>query len=80
MVSNDRHRRLRQPALAVSKYNTNIFISVSKEEITYEVAHLVFEGVDTVAFIELNDSPIGTTDNMFIRYTFDVSSHIKVRE
>lgn len=52
---------------------------MSKEDLIYEVAHLVFEGVDTVAFLELNESPIGTTNNMFVRYTFDVKSHLKVR-
>lgn len=52
---------------------------MSKEDLAYEVAHIVFEGVDTVAFIELNDSPIGTTNNMFVTYTFDVKPHLKVR-
>lgn len=42
------------------------------------MANLVFEGVDTIAFVELNDVPIGTTQNMFVRYVFDVKEHIKV--
>ena len=38
---------------------------------------LVFHGVDTVADIQLNGVSIGTTDNMFVRYKFDVKSAIK---
>ena len=35
---------------------------------------LVCEGIDTVSKIYLNDVLIGTTDNMFVRYKFDVKS------
>ncbi|KAG7202549.1 hypothetical protein KM043_009746 [Ampulex compressa] len=38
---------------------------------------LIFHGVDTFATISLNDKIIGHTSNMFIRYTFDVSKHLK---
>ncbi|XP_049642489.1 beta-mannosidase [Suncus etruscus] len=34
--------------------------------------HLIFEGVDTVAQILLNNVTIGKTDNMFVRYGFPV--------
>lgn len=54
-------------------------ISVAPIELESEVIHMVFEGVDTVAFIELNDSPVGTTNNMFVRYVFDVKNKLKVR-
>ena len=35
-------------------------------------------GVDTVSKIYINNLLIGTTDNMFIRYKFDVKSLLKV--
>ncbi|KAI8424942.1 hypothetical protein MSG28_006854 [Choristoneura fumiferana] len=41
------------------------------------VAHLVLEGVDTVSFIEVNGSPVGSTNNMFVRYVFDIKPHLK---
>lgn len=41
---------------------------------------LVFHGVDTFANITLNDHAVGETSNMFLRYTFDVTEHIKVRK
>ncbi|KAL1508964.1 hypothetical protein ABEB36_003777 [Hypothenemus hampei] len=43
----------------------------------YENVNLVFEGIDTFATIELNNVTIGTTNNMFVRYYFDVKKHLK---
>ena len=39
---------------------------------------LVAEGIDTVSTIFINGQQVGTTDNMFVKYTFDVKSFIKV--
>lgn len=52
--------------------------AVSGDNLKFSVAKLVLEGVDTVAFIELNGSPVGSTKNMFVRYGFDVKEHLKV--
>ncbi|XP_056327146.1 beta-mannosidase isoform X2 [Danio aesculapii] len=41
---------------------------------------LVFEGVDTISTISLNGVTIGTTDNMFRRYDFDVTGLLKNQE
>lgn len=38
---------------------------------------LVFEGLDTVASIWLNEKLIARTDNMFIRHRFDVTPHLR---
>ncbi|TRY71911.1 hypothetical protein TCAL_00176 [Tigriopus californicus] len=38
---------------------------------------LNLEGLDTVAEITLNEQFIGRTENMFVRYRFDVKEHIK---
>jgi len=40
---------------------------------------LVFDGLDTVASIWLNDKLIGKTNNMFIPFRFDVTSVLKPR-
>jgi beta-mannosidase len=37
-----------------------------------EHVELVFEGLDTVASISLNDTTIGSTENMFVQHRFDV--------
>lgn len=39
---------------------------------------LVLHGVDTVAEIRLNGLLLGETDNMFIRYRFNVRNLLKV--
>ncbi|XP_025839605.2 beta-mannosidase [Vulpes vulpes] len=40
----------------------------------WQKVNLIFEGVDTVAKVLLNNVPIGKTDNMFKRYSFDITS------
>ncbi|XP_077671208.1 beta-mannosidase isoform X2 [Eretmochelys imbricata] len=43
----------------------------------WQKVNLVFEGVDTVAQILINNVTVGRTDNMFNRYSFDITSVIK---
>ena len=43
-----------------------------------ESVHLVAHGIDTVSSIYINDKLIGNTDNMFVRYKFDVKQALKV--
>uniref|UniRef100_A0A1I8PT43 beta-mannosidase n=1 Tax=Stomoxys calcitrans TaxID=35570 RepID=A0A1I8PT43_STOCA len=40
--------------------------------------NLTFHGIDTVATIRLNNRLLGNTDNMFIRYSYDISSQMQV--
>jgi beta-mannosidase len=37
----------------------------------------VAKGIDTVSRVYINDKLIGTTDNMFVRYKFDVKQVLK---
>ncbi|XP_013184621.2 beta-mannosidase-like [Amyelois transitella] len=53
---------------------------VNEAQMETKTAHLVFHGLDTVAFVHLNDAPIGSTNNMFVRYVFDVKDHLKAGE
>lgn len=39
---------------------------------------LVLDGIDTISTIFLNDHEIGTTENMFVRYKFDIKPHLKL--
>ena len=43
-----------------------------------KAVYLVGHGVDTVSKIYINNELVGTTDNMFVRYKFDVKSLLKV--
>lgn len=38
-----------------------------------ERCFLVFDGIDTFAEIELNGKPLGATENMFLRYEYDIT-------
>ena len=39
---------------------------------------LVFNGLDTVAQVFVNDELVGSSDNMFVRYIFDIKDKLKV--
>lgn len=51
--------------------------NVNADQLGSSVAQLFLYGVDTIAYIEVNGSPVGSTNNMFVRYTFDVKEHLK---
>ncbi|XP_026742954.1 beta-mannosidase-like [Trichoplusia ni] len=54
---------------------------VSIDDLASRVVHLVFDGLDTTAFIVLNDhSPIGAVNNMFVKYVFDIKNKLKAGE
>ncbi len=44
---------------------------------TDKIINLVFEGLDTVADIILNNEKIGSANNMFLKHSFEVSSLLK---
>ncbi|XP_003796374.3 beta-mannosidase [Otolemur garnettii] len=43
----------------------------------WQKVNLIFEGVDTVSKILFNNITIGATDNMFNRYSFDITSLVR---
>ncbi|XP_061103135.1 beta-mannosidase isoform X2 [Conger conger] len=53
--------------------------SVPTEMRSKQKVVLVFEGVDTVSSITLNGATVGTTDNMFLRYGFEVRGLLRER-
>ena len=54
-------------------------VSVSNELTQSDAIILVAEGVDTVSTISINGQEVGRTDNMFVKYSFDIRSFIKVK-
>nr|XP_053649260.1 beta-mannosidase-like [Cherax quadricarinatus] len=46
----------------------------------HERVALIFEGLDTAARVLVNDEVVGTSDNMFVRYIYDVKQHLKESE
>lgn len=63
--------------------NEDIYLSLAGEEFTFErefeyskqdsPVFLVFEGLDTLCSVYLNGAIVAETDNMHIRYSFDVT-------
>nr|KAF6501267.1 mannosidase beta [Molossus molossus] len=43
----------------------------------WQKVHLIFESIDTVSEVLLNNVLIGKTNNMFRRYTFDITHVVK---
>lgn len=43
-----------------------------------EMMELTFEGLDTYATVYLNGVELGSTENMFISHTFDVTRELKI--
>lgn len=56
-------------------YSTEFKIPFNHSE--WQKVKLIFDGVDTVAEILFNNVTIGKTDNMFTRYSFDVTNVVK---
>jgi len=50
---------------------------LSKENISQKELYLVFDGLDTVATVELNGKTVGDTNNMFRKYRFPISEVVK---
>lgn len=51
---------------------------VNADLLAHDRVHLLCEGLDTLASLHLNGTPLGHTDNMFRQYTFDASSLLRV--
>lgn len=58
-------------------YYKNIFDFDPVGDSKYE---LVFEGLDTITDIKLNDNVLGNTSNMFCEYRFDITEYLKKTE
>ncbi|XP_043477175.1 beta-mannosidase [Leptopilina heterotoma] len=56
-------------------YFTNF--EVTEEFLKAPKIALIFHGLDTFSTIFLNDEYIGTSDNMFVKYNFNVKKHLK---
>ncbi|XP_028033866.1 beta-mannosidase [Bombyx mandarina] len=54
--------------------------NVSAADLSTEAVNLVFDGIDTVAFVEINNTPVGSTSSMFVRYVFDVKEQMQIGE
>lgn len=40
--------------------------------------YIIFDGIDTISEIYINNKLIGTTNNMFVKYTFSIEKYLNV--
>lgn len=40
--------------------------------------YIIFDGIDTIGEIYINEKLIGSTNNMFVKYTFPVDKYLNV--
>lgn len=64
--------------IALENWTYKLDFNLTEEDLGHEFVILTFKGLDTVAEISLNDNFIGKTDNMFVRYRFDVKKNLAV--
>jgi beta-mannosidase len=57
---------------------TKLQIAVDDSLLAHDVIYLVCEGLDTFATIYINEVEVGSSQNMFVRYEFDVKDQLKV--
>jgi len=58
--------------IAKSDWEYSRKFEISQSDLKHERIVLVCEGLDTIATIFINDKQIGKSENMFVRYTFDI--------
>ncbi len=63
-----------------SDWTYKTVFDLPKDFVKDEPVYLVFEGIDTIAGIYLNNAEIGHTENMFLKYEFDISGKVKKRK
>ena len=57
-----------------------VIIAVTSDVLQYNSVMLVCEGLDTVSTVFINNRSVGTSDNMFVRYTYNVKPYLKVNK
>ena len=59
--------------------NGNFFClnQVNETIVSKRAIYLVCHGLDTVATLYINQRLIGSTDNMFVRYKFDIKPYVR---
>ncbi|KAL4641879.1 beta-mannosidase [Arapaima gigas] len=63
--------------IALDNWTYTTTFSIPTDIRQKQMVRLVFDGVDTVSTISINNFVLGTTDNMFRRYDFHVSGILK---
>lgn len=60
--------------IGLQNWTYTLEFNTTSDELRHEFVILTFNGLDTLAEIFLNGESLGTTENMFVRYRFDVKN------
>lgn len=67
--------------IGYQNWTYSLNFDVSRDDLSHKFLILTFHGVDTIAEIFLNEEKLGKSENMFVRYQFDVKKFlIEVRK
>lgn len=58
--------------IAYDNWTYALSFSMKKEDFNHDFVVLTFNGLDTLATVKLNGVELGETNNMFVRFRFDV--------
>ena len=58
--------------------NSRIIFTVRGTLLTKQRVRLVCDGLDTVSTVYINNIQVGSSDNMFVRYEYDIKYALKV--
>uniref|UniRef100_A0A0K8U7S0 beta-mannosidase n=1 Tax=Bactrocera latifrons TaxID=174628 RepID=A0A0K8U7S0_BACLA len=59
--------------IALDNWTYTRTFKVARKHLPKHLCNLTFHGIDTVAEIRLNSHVLGRTDNMFVRYSYDIT-------
>ncbi len=76
----DNHKRCQWIEKKSFTYERHFILDEKMFDKGFAGAKLVFEGLDTYCDIYLNEKHLGSCDNMFISYTFEVEKHLQFGE
>ena len=54
-------------------------LSVTADLLQYNTIMLVCDGLDTVSTVYINNKSVGASDNMFVRYSFNIKQYLQVQ-
>ncbi|EFA06933.2 Beta-mannosidase-like Protein [Tribolium castaneum] len=64
--------------VGLTNWTYSTTFTVSEELLNSRVVLVVFEGLDTFATVSVNGHEVGTSENMFVRYNFNIRDQLQV--
>ena len=59
-------------------YSHHSFLTVTTDQLKESAIYLVCNGLDTIVTVYVNGQKVGSAENMFVRYKYNIKSSLKV--